>query len=251
MKRTETFQNILVMSAADGKIDSSEKDFIDGISYQLGITDEEYAFYMKQIGELDFIIPRTKEEAYNELHKMTLISITDGEFSEEEEEALFKFASAAGLTEAEYANYVESVCKDFDAAAKVCIENNKSMYDEVLRRLRNSGKSDMEIGAVFKEVTKTHNLDFQFSSDPTVNHAFYCFLWLLYCRHVKIVSGGLVTAMMALEFVITGEYVLEDLFYDLKLTEDLAKVITKLHIVGTDLDVIKTELSQTFPFFVK
>lgn len=250
MKRIETFQNLLVIVVADGIIADIEKKAIDELSYQLGITDEEYARLIKQIGQLEFIIPQSKEEAFQELNKMALICLSDGELSKEEECELYKFASASGFSQVEFMIILNHVYDNYNTTFEDTIVANKEIYDTVLNQLRSSGKSDQEIGKVFYEVIKKRDLDYQFSNDSIINHSFYCLLWLVYCRYVKISDAGLlVFIMMMIELVNAGECTLDDLFIDLKLAEDLTNEAILINIIETDTDILKSELIKTFPFF--
>lgn len=248
MKRTETFQNLLVLSIADGIIEDNEKSFIDGISYQLGITDEEYDYFMKNIASLDYVIPNNREEAYNELYKMILLSLTDGEMSDEEETELYYFAAKAGFSKDEFISIVNYVYQQYETHQEATIAYNKEQYQHVLDLLRSAGKDDKAIVTAFTEVVRSKNLNFVFSEGEAINHAFYAWLWLVYCRYIKINKGGLVLTVMTLDLIKAGQYSLDDFFIDLKLNEELANDNMQINILGISIEEVKTELRQSFPF---
>ncbi len=248
MKRTDTFQNLLLITLADGVVTPAEKSFIDGISFELGITDEEYSYYIENILNLSYVIPTNKDDAFQELYKMTLLCLADGELGEDEEQTLYEFASACGFTQDEYDKILSYVLEQYDNKQTEVIAENKEIYDNTLLILRQAGKSDIDIVQLIRQVVKKRNLDYIFSEEETTNHAFYALLWLIYCRYVKINSGGLALIVMILELVEAGEYTLEDLFIDLKLSEEMANDGQVLNLFIIPTETIKNDLKNNFPF---
>jgi hypothetical protein len=248
MKRTETFQNLLVMMMADGKIHPSEKAFIDSLSYQLGITDDEYDQLMKSALTLDYVIPGNRDDAFNELTKMIFLSLADNEISEEEEKELRYFSAKAGFTDEEFEGVLNYVLEKRNAQFEQAIAENKLRYDEVMNLLRTCGKTDAELATTFHNVIQSRDLNFEFSKNVELNLAFYCWLWLVYARYCNINKSGAVMSMMSIDLIKAGQYTLEDMFIDLKLSEELAEDGMFLHPMKTPLETVKAVLSQGYPF---
>ena len=181
---------------------------------------------------------------------MTLLCLADGELGEAEEQTLYEFASDCGFTEEEYHKIVSHVLEQYASKQTEVIEENKKMYDDVLAILKQTNKTDKEITESIRNIVQKRNLDYVFSKEQAANHTFYALLWLIYCRYVKINSGGLALIVMILELIEAGEYALEDLFIDLKLSEEIANDGQVLHLATVSEDVLKNDLQNTFPFNV-
>jgi hypothetical protein len=248
MKRIHTLQNLILIAVADGKITREEIDTVNGYAVQMGISQEEVNALIKKIDVLDFIIPETPEERRDELYKLTQIALVDNELASEEYSELLFFAESCGLNESQLKEYIDAAFERRDLQEEAVIKDNLFQYDLVLEVVRKSKKSDPEIAHLLSECTKTRNLDLKFSEDADINLAFYRFMWFMYCRYVKLNSGGIVMLAMQLDLAKSGNYSLDDIIYDFKLTEE--GYHDGLHILldQTKLEVIKTDLKNTFPF---
>lgn len=257
MKNIESFHNILLMSLADGELAEGEKKFINDISYQLGITDEEYSYLIKSVNSSSqFLVPNNKDEAYNEMYKMIFLALSDGHLSVEEENVLYDFGMQAGFTRQECVNIINYVYEKHNMVIAEVVEHNKQECDKVLGALRALGKTDAELATIFHEIIKSKNIEL---TKFTINgvdinltdheHFVMCaWLWLVECRYMKIYDIGLVMVAMNIELIKAGTYTLNDLFIDIKLAEDMETDSTRLAILDSPIEAIKKELRNNFPF---
>ncbi|MDJ1471062.1 hypothetical protein [Xanthocytophaga flava] len=250
MKRTESFQNLLLIIAADGVITPTEKDVVDQFSYSLGITDEEYSYYVQNIRNLSFVIPDTKEEAGNELFSMILVCLESGELNEREETALLGFALQAGFSEDEFYAIVNYTIDKRNKEQQQTTDANKQSYEWAVAGTRQSGKTDAEIANILvANVVQPHNLTYQFSEDEEINRAFYGLVWSVFHRYqILRHPTGIVLTTMRMDLIKSGDCTLDDLLEDLIVAEEAVGDGKSFNLQTAPLAALIEDLKHSFPF---
>lgn len=249
MKTIETLQNLILMAASDGQISDHEKIMIYGYSEEMDLSMEEANRLMKNVSSLPYIVPELEEQKKVELFKLTLIALTDRKLSDEEFSALQYYAALCNLPHQVLLGFIEQITDKFnETEERWIVEENHAQYDAVLNTIRKSGLKDREIAGLLHQVSKTKNLQTTFSQETDVNDGFYRFLWLMYHRYVKLDHTGITMVKMQLELAKLGEYTLDDIVYDFKLSEEAFFDGKALELDKKELSEIKDELAKDFPF---
>jgi uncharacterized tellurite resistance protein B-like protein len=79
-----TFHNLCVMAHADGVIHENEISVLAELAGNLGMDPEKASEMIANAANMNFIIPESQEEKLNELRRVVLIMITDGEIHPDE-----------------------------------------------------------------------------------------------------------------------------------------------------------------------
>lgn len=249
MKTIDTLQNLILIAASDGQISDLEKIMIYGYSEEMDLSMEEAYLLMKKAPNLPYIVPEQEDQKREELFKLTLLALTDRKLSDEEYAALQYYTALCNLPQQVLMGFIEQITDKFsEEEERWIVEENHSQYDSVLSTIRKSGLKDQEIAELLFNVTRTGNLQTTFSDQEDINDGFYKFLWLMYKRYVKLDQSGLTMIDMQLELAKWGEYSLDDIVYDFKLSEEAFFDGVTIELDGKNLADIKNDLASSFPF---
>lgn len=99
--KLEHFRNLVSLSAADGKIESSERTSLLRIAKALGIASDRLDVMLAHANEYVYLVPQNNKEKETQLQEMVAIALVDGEFSVAERELIKSVAHKLGFTHRE------------------------------------------------------------------------------------------------------------------------------------------------------
>jgi tellurite resistance protein len=103
----EHFRNLVSLSAADGKIDETEKVALAKIAYERGIPLERMNIMLKHADEYVYLIPQNMIDREKQLEEMIKFAKIDGEFSKAEYELINHVADKLGFSKKELAEFLK------------------------------------------------------------------------------------------------------------------------------------------------
>ncbi|PIQ19696.1 MAG: hypothetical protein COW65_19325 [Cytophagales bacterium CG18_big_fil_WC_8_21_14_2_50_42_9] len=83
-KKLSFFQNLIIVAAADGQLDSDESDFILDIGDRLGLMPEDVMPITDNLEVLSFIVPEDGLQKTIELQTLVMMMIADGQIHDRE-----------------------------------------------------------------------------------------------------------------------------------------------------------------------
>jgi len=83
-KKLSFFQNLIIVAAADGLLDTDESDFILDIGDRLGLTPDDVAPIANNLEVLSFIIPEDGMQKTIELQTLVMMMLADGQIHDRE-----------------------------------------------------------------------------------------------------------------------------------------------------------------------
>jgi hypothetical protein len=83
-KKLAFFQNLILVAAADGKLDKHESNFLVEIGNKLGLSPEEVMPIADNLGVLSFIIPEEGLQKTLELQTLVQMMLQDGQLHDRE-----------------------------------------------------------------------------------------------------------------------------------------------------------------------
>jgi Tellurite resistance protein TerB len=95
-KKLAFFQNLILIAAADGRLDAGESDFIVDIGNRLGLTQEEVAPIAANLEVLAFIIPEEGMQKTIELQTLVMMMVEDGRVHDREYALCLDYAYRIG-----------------------------------------------------------------------------------------------------------------------------------------------------------
>jgi len=104
----EHFRNLVSLSAADGKIEETERVALAKIAYERGIPVERMNIMLKHAAEYIYLIPQNMIEREKQLEEMIVFAKVDGEFAKAEYELITTVAEKLGFTKAELEEYIKA-----------------------------------------------------------------------------------------------------------------------------------------------
>ena len=97
----EHFRNLVSLSAADGKIEDSERVALSKIAFERGIPMDRMNVMLSHANEYTFLIPQNMIEREKQLEEMIEFAKIDGEFAKAELELITIVAGKLGFTKEE------------------------------------------------------------------------------------------------------------------------------------------------------
>lgn len=94
-----TFRNLCIMAYADGDIHENEIAVLAELAGILGLDADQANQIMNQGGSGDFYIPDTEAECQNEIRRVVLIMLTDGEIHPKEYQQCLRLAKAMNISQ--------------------------------------------------------------------------------------------------------------------------------------------------------
>ena len=95
-KKLAFFQNLILIAAADGRLEDEESNFILEIGNRLGLTPEEAAPIADNLGVLTFIIPEDGLQKTLELQTLVMMMVEDGRIHDHEYTLCLDYAYRIG-----------------------------------------------------------------------------------------------------------------------------------------------------------
>lgn len=83
-KKLAFFQNLILLAAADGKLDGSESSFLLSVGDRLGITSQEAMGIADNLLGLQFVIPEDGFQKTLELQTLVVMMLQDGQMDDRE-----------------------------------------------------------------------------------------------------------------------------------------------------------------------
>jgi uncharacterized tellurite resistance protein B-like protein len=97
-KKLAFFQNLLLIAAADGRLDANESDFILLIGNKLGLSSKEVMPLADNLSILSFIIPESGLQKTLELQTLVQLMVQDGQVHDKEYVLCLEYAHRIGYT---------------------------------------------------------------------------------------------------------------------------------------------------------
>jgi len=104
----EHFRNLVSLSAADGKIEETERVALAKIAYERGIPVERMNIMLKHAAEYIYLIPQNMIEREKQLEEMIAFAKVDGEFAIAEYELIKVVAEKLGFTKQELEEFIKA-----------------------------------------------------------------------------------------------------------------------------------------------
>lgn len=103
----EHFRNLISLSAADGKIEETEKIALAKIAYERGIPLERMNVMLKHADEYKYLIPQNMIEREKQLEEMIHFAKVDGEFAKAEFDLITHVAEKLGFSQQELEHFIK------------------------------------------------------------------------------------------------------------------------------------------------
>lgn len=104
----EHFRNLVSLSAADGKIEETERVALSKIAYERGIPLDRLNVMLNHAQEYTFLIPQNMIEREKQLEEMIQFANVDGEFAKAELELISVVASRLGFSKEELNHFLQA-----------------------------------------------------------------------------------------------------------------------------------------------
>lgn len=102
----EHFRNLISLSAADGKIEETERVALSKIAYERGIPLDRMNVMLNHAKEYTYLIPQNLIEREKQLEEMIEFAKVDGEFAKAELELITVVAGRLGFSKSELDHFL-------------------------------------------------------------------------------------------------------------------------------------------------
>jgi uncharacterized tellurite resistance protein B-like protein len=99
-KKVAFFQNIILVAAADGRLDSNESQFIITLGNRLGLTPDQVMHIADRLPQLSFVIPEEGLQKTLELQTLVMMMLEDGRIHDHEYALCLQYTNRVGYTKA-------------------------------------------------------------------------------------------------------------------------------------------------------
>lgn len=103
----EHFRNLVSLSAADGKIEESERIALSKIAFERGIPMDRMNVMLNRASEYIYLIPQNQLEKEKQLQEMIDFAMVDGEFAKAELDLIKTVAEKLGFKKEELDAYLK------------------------------------------------------------------------------------------------------------------------------------------------
>jgi uncharacterized tellurite resistance protein B-like protein len=103
----EHFRNLVSLSAADGKIEETERVALSKIAYERGIPLDRMNVMLNHAQEYTYLIPQNMIEREKQLEEMIQFAKVDGEFARAELELISVVANRLGFSKDELEQFLK------------------------------------------------------------------------------------------------------------------------------------------------
>ena len=97
-KKIAFFQNVILIAAADGRLDSNESEFIVNMGNRLGLSPDQVMHIADHLPELNFIIPEEGIQKTLELQTLVMMMLEDGRIHDREYALCLQYTDRVGYT---------------------------------------------------------------------------------------------------------------------------------------------------------
>ncbi len=104
----EHFRNLISLSAADGKVEDTERIALSKIAYEKGIPMDRMNVMISKAKEYQFLIPQNTIEREKQLEEMIRFAKVDGEFCKAELDLIELVAERLGFTKQELNHFIQA-----------------------------------------------------------------------------------------------------------------------------------------------
>jgi uncharacterized tellurite resistance protein B-like protein len=112
--RLEHFRNLVSLSAADGKIEETERVALSKIAYDRGIPLDRLNVMLTKASEYQYLIPQNHLDKERQLKEMIDLALVDGEFAKAELDLITMVAEKLGFAK----NQLDSIVAEYLQAKK-------------------------------------------------------------------------------------------------------------------------------------
>jgi len=102
----EHFRNLVSLSAADGKIEESERVALSKIAYERGIPMDRMNVMLSKANEYVYLIPQNMVDREKQLEEMIAFAKVDGTFCESELNLITTVAERLGFSKNELEQFI-------------------------------------------------------------------------------------------------------------------------------------------------
>ncbi len=106
MTDIEHFRNLISLSAADGKIEETERIALSKIAFDRGIPLDRMNVMLTKANEYVYLIPQNMKDREKQLEDMIAFATVDGEFAKAELDLITVVAERLGFSKAELDQYL-------------------------------------------------------------------------------------------------------------------------------------------------
>jgi hypothetical protein len=99
-KKIAFFQNLILVAAADGRLDSHESQFIVNIGNRLGLAPDEVMHIADRLPGLSFVIPEEGLQKTLELQTLVMMMLEDGRIHDREYALCLQYTDRVGYPKA-------------------------------------------------------------------------------------------------------------------------------------------------------
>jgi len=104
----EHFRNLVSLSAADGKIEDSERVALSKIAYERGIPMERMNVMLSKANEYIYLIPQNMFDREKQLEEMISFAKVDGKFCDAELDLIATVAERLGFSKQELDQFIQA-----------------------------------------------------------------------------------------------------------------------------------------------
>ncbi len=102
----EHFRNLISLSAADGKIEETERVALSKIAFEKGIPLDRMNVMLTKANEYIYLIPQNTKDREKQLEDMIQFATVDGEFAKAELDLITIVAERLGFSKSELDQYL-------------------------------------------------------------------------------------------------------------------------------------------------
>ena len=109
--KLEHFVNLVAIAAADGYLDSREREFLAERAEESGMKAEEFDSIINDADKLQFVVPLNHVDCEEQLNDAIFMSIVDGDISDQEYNLCISLANRLGIEPSEVDDIVSDIKK--------------------------------------------------------------------------------------------------------------------------------------------
>lgn len=103
----EHFRNLISLSAADGKVEETERVALSKIAFEKGIPMDRMNVMLNHANEYIYLIPQNMIDREKQLEEMIHFAKVDGEFCKAELDLISTVAEKLGFSQEELEQYIQ------------------------------------------------------------------------------------------------------------------------------------------------
>lgn len=95
--KIEHYKNLVAIAAADGYLNSREREYLSDKAQELGLDEKEVKEIIAEADTLQYIVPLNSEDGEDQLNEAIFMSIIDGDIAEQEYQLCLTLADRLGI----------------------------------------------------------------------------------------------------------------------------------------------------------